>query len=131
MALSATRPACPRSRVPDIKSFIESKNPRNETQLAATVAYYHQFMARGDDQKDAISAADVLDACRKADWKRPSRAAQTMINAYANGVSTNSAKASIISTRLVELIWLLWSCPVRMKVESRKPQATRAAAAEQ
>ena len=79
-------PPAPDGGVLDIKSFIRSKNPRNETQLAATVAYYHQFVARGDDQKDAISAADVLEACRKAEWKRPSRAAQTMVNAYANGV---------------------------------------------
>lgn len=70
----------------DIKSFITQKDPKNDTQLAAAVAYYYQFHAPAADHKDAISKEDLVDACRKADRRRPVRPAQTLVNAFADGV---------------------------------------------
>lgn len=70
----------------DIKSFIETKDPKNGTQLTATVAYYNKFLARDGEKKETITAEDLLDACRKAERDRPKVPAQTLINAFAEGV---------------------------------------------
>jgi len=70
----------------DIRSFIAQKDPKNDTQLAAVVAYYYQFQAPPTERKDAITADDLVDACRKAERRRPARPAQTLINAYSDGV---------------------------------------------
>ena len=40
------------SRKTDIKSFVESKTPQNDTQFTAVVAYYHQFEVPDEDKKD-------------------------------------------------------------------------------
>ena len=69
----------------DIRSFIKSKNPKSGQQLAAVVAYYYHLVAPEPERKDSIDATDLLDACRKADWPRPGKPAQTMINAHEAG----------------------------------------------
>jgi hypothetical protein len=70
----------------DIKSFIDGRTPRNDVQLAATVAYYYRFVAPERDRKDAITADELIDACRLAQRRRPARARQTMFNALRGGV---------------------------------------------
>jgi hypothetical protein len=79
----ATAPA---STASDIRSFIAQKDPKNDTQLSAVVAYYYQFQAPSSERKDAITADDLVDACRKSERRRPARPAQTLVNAYADGV---------------------------------------------
>lgn len=71
---------------PDIKSFVTTKNPRNDTQTAAVVAYFYRFVAPEPERKDAINSTDLLEACRLSGRQRPSRPAQTMINAHRSGV---------------------------------------------
>ena len=78
----------------DLRSFVKSKNPKNDTQFAATVAYYYRFIAAEAERKDAISPQDLMDACRTADWKRPSRPGQTMVNAFHAGVFDKSGHGS-------------------------------------
>ncbi len=70
----------------DIRSFILSKDPKNDNHLAAVVAYYYHFEAPADEQKDYITKEDLIDACRKADRKRPARPAQVLVNTYAAGL---------------------------------------------
>jgi hypothetical protein len=70
----------------DIKTFIDAKNPKNGTQFAATVAYFHKFLARDGEKKETIDADDLIDAYRKAERERPKRPGQTLIDAYADGV---------------------------------------------
>jgi hypothetical protein len=82
LAPEASRPG----QTQDIKSFIESKNPRSDVQLAATVAYYYRFVAPRGERKEAITADELVDACRLAQRKRPARARQTMFNALRGGV---------------------------------------------
>lgn len=92
----------------DIKSFIKAKNPKNDTQLAATVAYFYRFTAPEGERKDAISGPDLLEACRLADWKRPARAAQTMVNAFGAGVfdkaGTGSYRLNSVGENLVAMV---------------------------
>lgn len=70
----------------DIRTFIAAKSPKNDVQLAAVVAYYHQFVAPEDQRKDSIVSADLTEACRQADRTRPSSPAQTLINAFNDGL---------------------------------------------
>ncbi|MGH9508081.1 MAG: hypothetical protein ACRD13_14250, partial [Terriglobales bacterium] len=50
-----------------------------------TVAYFLQFLAPGGDRRDAISAADLRDGCRKARVKQPKGARRALANAHAMG----------------------------------------------
>jgi hypothetical protein len=80
-------PRAPKSDVSaNIKSFVESKNPKNDVQFAATIAYFHQFVAPTDTRKDEISGEDLLDACRKVGRTRFTNPTQTLINAHALGL---------------------------------------------
>ena len=88
--LTSTNPAA----ASDIKSFVESKNPKNDTQLAATVAYYYRFLAPETERKESITSGDLLEACRKADRTRPARAAQTMVNAFSAGLFDKAGHGS-------------------------------------
>jgi hypothetical protein len=68
----------------DIKSFVASKKPKNDSQFAAVVAYYYGFVA--PETKDSIKKADLLDACRKANYPRPPSPGQTLRNAVNAGL---------------------------------------------
>lgn len=70
----------------DIKTFIQQKQPRSDNHLAAVVAYFHRFEAPQNERKDAISKEELVDACRKADRKRPSSPAQVLVNAFHAGL---------------------------------------------
>jgi hypothetical protein len=92
----------------DLKTFVATKKPKNDTQLVATIAYFYKFTATEAERKDAISSADLLDACRKADYRRPSRPAQTLINAFKAGVvdkaGTGSYKINSVGENLVAMV---------------------------
>jgi hypothetical protein len=68
----------------DIKSFVASKKPKNDSQFAAVVAYYHRF--ESPEKKDSITQTDLLDACRKANYPRPPAPGQTLRNAVNSGL---------------------------------------------
>ncbi len=70
----------------DIKSFLLEKAPNSANQLVAAVAYYHKFEAPDGQKKPAITAEDVLEACRKANLSRPKHANQIMVNANGYGI---------------------------------------------
>ena len=50
----------------DLKTFVTAKNPRNDVQFAATVAYFHRFEAPPDKRKNEIDAATLQEACDSA-----------------------------------------------------------------
>lgn len=70
----------------DIRTFVNQKDPRSGVQLAAVVAYYHQFVAPPDQRRESIVSADLIDACRKADRARPKAPAQVLGDAYRDGL---------------------------------------------
>lgn len=78
------------SKPKDIKSFVEGKNPRKDTQFAAVVAYYYQF--ESPEKKDSITKADLVNATRLADWDRLPRPDQTLVNATNSGLLDRAAQ---------------------------------------
>lgn len=91
----------------DIKSFVNEKAPKSDVHFAATVAYYHQFMAPTDQRKDSITKEDIIDACRTVPRKRPARPAQVLVNAYRDGVldrgGTGHYKLNSVGENLVAM----------------------------
>lgn len=81
-----------REQTEDIRSFISRKNPQSDREFTAAVAYYYRFVAPVDEQKETISAADLQDACRKADRGRLVRPAQTLVNAHHAGLLDNKGR---------------------------------------
>jgi len=69
-----------------IKDFLNSKQPKGDNQLAATVAYFYRFVAPENDRKQSITKEDLLNACRLADWERPKHPAQVLVNSQAAGL---------------------------------------------
>ena len=65
----------------DIRTFAIEKSAKSDVQFAAIVAYYYSFVAPVAERKEAISADDYVDACRKAGRSRPADASQTLRNA--------------------------------------------------
>jgi len=70
----------------DIKTFVDSKNPRNDVQFAATIAYYYRFEAPENERKEAITSADLQEACRKAKRERFEKPSMTLNNAHKLGL---------------------------------------------
>ena len=82
---AATHPAVPVSPAVDIKTFVESKKPKNDVQFVTTVAYYYRFEAPTEQRKDEIDKDDLINACRLASWKRPPNPDATVRNAHTLG----------------------------------------------
>jgi hypothetical protein len=78
-------PQAPAS-IKDIKTFVTAKNPRNDVQFAATVAYFHRFEAPPDQRKNEIDAAILQEACRLAGRARLNNPLMTLHNAKKLGL---------------------------------------------
>ena len=100
-------PEVPLGGTTDIKSFVAQKKPKNDTQFAAVVAYYHRFEA--PQKKDSITQVDLLDACRMANYPRPPAPGQTLRNAVNAGLldraergafSVNSVGENLVAVTL-------------------------------
>ena len=74
------------SQLVDIKTFIDSKQPKSENQLAATVAYYYKFVASPNERKDSINKDIIQEACRLAGVNRLKNPDQTLRNAHGDGL---------------------------------------------
>ena len=84
-AQPATEPGAAKlAATTDIKSFVAQKKPKNDSQFAAVVAYYHRFEA--PEKKNSITQADLLEACRLAVYPRPPAPGQTLRNAVNAGL---------------------------------------------
>jgi hypothetical protein len=69
----------------DIKSFIDSKQPKSDTQFAAATAYYYRFEAMSDDRKESINAEILQNAARLASRARFVKPLMTLNNAKNQG----------------------------------------------
>jgi len=119
----------PQARLPgaiDIKSFVDSKKPKNDSQFAAVVAYYNRFEA--PEKKDSIQVADLLDACRKVNYPRPPAPGQTLRNAANAGLldkaergafSINSVGENLVAVTLPVTAYLLSALP---RLASHEPR---------
>lgn len=66
-------PTPPPPRQMDIKQFTEAKAPKSDQQFATVAAYYYRFEAPLADRKDSIGIADLMEAARLAQRKRPGK----------------------------------------------------------
>jgi hypothetical protein len=73
--------------VPDIRSFITRKRPSSDVQLAAAIAYYHQFEGPQTARKTIIKSEDLKEAARAiGQGGRFRKPAQTLVNAHQQGL---------------------------------------------
>jgi hypothetical protein len=75
----------PGGKAADIRTFIDAKKPRSDIHFATVVAYYYRFEAPPDERRDSVTADVLIDACRKANRKRPPKPHDTLINAAKAG----------------------------------------------
>jgi hypothetical protein len=69
----------------DIATFIKAKNPSNDVQFAAAVAYYYAFDAPANLKKAEISGEDLQEAARLTSRKRLDRPITTLHNTVGRG----------------------------------------------
>ena len=70
----------------DIKTFFDSKDPKNDQHFAATIAYYYRFEAPESQRKEEISGKDLQEAARQVGRRRLRNPGQTLINAHFRGL---------------------------------------------
>lgn len=92
----------------DIRSFVASKDPKNDQHFAATIAYYYQFEAPNDQRKDEIIGDDLQEACRQANRNRLQNPGQTLRNAHQSGLldkatGTGAYKINAVGENLVAM----------------------------
>ncbi|MDR3519884.1 MAG: hypothetical protein P4L63_03300 [Candidatus Pacebacteria bacterium] len=109
-----------RKTVKDIKSFIDEKDPQNDQQLAAVVAYYYAFEVGEDQRKNYIGSDEIIDACRLAQRRRPKKPIQTLINAAYSGFldkadETGMYRINAVGENLVAMT-LPGSLPAKRKI---------------
>ena len=126
VASPATAPVTPPPAT-DMRTFVAQKNPKNDKQLAAVVAYYHRFMAAGDQRKESISSGDLIEACRVADRGRPASAAQTLVNAFHDGFMDRAERGAYKLNTVGENLVAMVLPDGNGGGESRRPSGRRGA----
>lgn len=128
-----TLPSAPAGSVSDIKSFVEAKNPKSDTQFAATVAYYYQFEAPEHLRKESINAQDLQEACRLVGRDRLSRPAQTLVNTLTQGLldrgergtyTINTVGENLVAMALPTAAERVSPKRPRRKATPKKPEAS-------
>lgn len=118
----------------DIKSFVAQKKPKSDSQFAAVVAYYYRFEAV--DKKESITQADLLEACRMANYPRPPAPGQTLRNAVNAGLldraergaySVNSVGENLVAVTLPGDGTALGDSTTRQHARKNRGRATKRA----
>ena len=81
-------------RTKDIRSFVQQKQPKNDIQFVAVVAYYYRFVSPEGDRKDALTSEDLQTAARlaqRAVFKTPS---VTLNNAVQQGYMDRAGRGA-------------------------------------
>lgn len=103
----------------DIRSFTEIKSPRSDQQFTAVVAYFYQFEAKPEEQKDVIDAETMKEAARLAGRPQVERWNMTLTNAknagYLDGDGAGKYKLSSVGENLVAISLPDDTKPVRAK----------------
>lgn len=93
----------------DIKSFVNEKNPVNDAQFVAVVAYYFKFEAPEDQRKEFIVSGDLNEAARLSDRNRFQKPAATLNNVYSKSgyldrVDSGKYKLNTVGENLVAMV---------------------------
>jgi hypothetical protein len=94
-------PSNPPGTIKNLSTFIQEKNPKNDVQFAAAVAYFHRFEAATDKRKPEINADDLQDATRLAHRKRFKSPGQTLRNARNLGLLDNGSEEGFFAVNSV------------------------------
>jgi len=91
----------------NIKSFIETKDPKSDNQFAAAVAYFYRFEAPLNERKDAITPEELQEATRLAGRKRLGDPGKTLRNAkdmgYLDSVDRGKFAVNSVGENLVAM----------------------------
>lgn len=77
----------------DVRSFAAAKQPSNDIERLAVVAYYLAEIGGGEDKKGAITSDDITKYFKQAGFPLPSRPRQTLHNAKNAGYLDAAAEA--------------------------------------
>ncbi len=92
---------------PDIKTFIENKQPKSDIQFATATAYYYRFEAASDQRKESISADNLQDAARLVGRQRFAHPVMTLNNAknqgYLDLVSRGAYRVNNVGENLIAM----------------------------
>lgn len=117
--------------IKNLSSFITDKNPKNDVQFAAAVAYFYNFEAPSDKRKVEINATDLQDATRLAPRKRFKNPGQTLRNARNLGLLDNGSQEGFFTINSVgeNLVAMTLPSGASGKENPRKPTKPRRAKA--
>jgi hypothetical protein len=117
-------PAPSSGTIKNLSTFVQEKNPKNDVQFAATVAYFHRFEAPADRRKMEINGDDLQDATRLAHRKRFSNPGQTLRNARTLGLLDNGSEEGLFAINSVgeNLVAMTLPSGAPEKNKSRKPR---------
>jgi hypothetical protein len=82
----------------DIASFVESKDPRSDTQFVAVIAYYFKVRAPEPHRRDTIDSSVVEDAITDTHWNGIPSAKVTLNNAKKQGYLKSAARGEFTLT---------------------------------
>jgi|SRR5690349_19447921 len=119
-------PLSPPSGIKNLSSYVQDKNPKNDVQFAATVAYFYRFEVAPDKQKLEINADDLQDAARLAHRKRFKHAGQTLRNARNLGLLDSGSQEGFFKINSVGENLVAMTLPgTPQREQSRKPRKPR------
>jgi hypothetical protein len=113
--------------IKNLSTFVKEKNPKNDVQFAATVAYFHRFEAAPDKRKPEINADDLQDATRLAPRKRFKYPGQTLRNAHNLGLLDKGSQDGFFAINSVgeNLVAMTLPSGAPEKDKPRKPRKPR------
>lgn len=120
---SSEAPEAQPASAKDLKTFVKAKSPKSDVQYAATVAYFYRFEAPVSDRKDEIDAGILLNSCRLADWNRPPKPGQTLLNAKGQGLlDSGSGAGKFVINSVGENLVAMSLPPQSNSGSSKKPK---------
>jgi hypothetical protein len=93
--------SAPSSIPKDLKTFVAEKKPKSDVQFAATVAYYHRFVAPSEQRKNEITSTDLQEACRLVGRERFTVPGQTLRNAHTLGLLNRGSQTGVFAINSV------------------------------
>ena len=110
--------------IKNLSTFVREKNPTNDVQFAATVAYFHRFETTPDKQKAEINADDLQDATRLVPRNRFKHPGQTLRNAHNLGLLDKGSQEGFFAINSVGENLVAMTLPSGAS-DKEKPKKTR------
>ncbi len=105
----------------DIRSFMQTRNPRSDVQFATAVAYYYAFVAPESSRKSEINGADLKEATRLVDRERLHSPIVTLHNALKTGYLDKGSKTGTFRINTVGENLIAMSLPTANGTATARP----------